>query len=203
MKYSILLALAIPLYGFADAGVVFEIDDVMIPYSDFDQLATFEVYILSSESPQPNISAHQLRLTLPVDAGIVFENARVPVDRTYLGPSAEPSVAISAAGLRLDSGDFAAVGSVPLFDGAGLLRFDVKVPGGTVEGDYRIMLDASSTRTFLSDVNNDFVSRTLGASPTLTVTSIPEPSQIIYAAVCGAFLIGLRSRNCKLGLRLD
>ncbi|MFC1758110.1 hypothetical protein ACFL2H_04995 [Planctomycetota bacterium] len=181
MRTLLVVFLALGLTKPVLSDLIFTVAAQGVTASASDQTGFFEVFVESTQSPQPQISAHQLRLSIDVSSGITFEGAGMPSGRTYLGPSTAPSVSISPDKSTIDAGDFDLLSAVPLFDGAGLLRVEFSVPGGTPPGDYSIMFDSSSS--FLANEANSLLPTTVATldnAPRITVSAIPEPSAAMY-----------------------
>lgn len=163
------------------ADLILEVSIAEVPASSLDQTGFFEIYVASSELPQPQISAHQLQISIDISSGITFESAGGTTGRTYLGPSAAPTTSVSPDKSTIDSGDFDLLTATPLFDGAGLLRVEYHVAGGTPPGSYAIQFNNAAS--FLADENGALLATsvaTVSNAPTIKVSAIPEPTAAAY-----------------------
>ncbi len=190
MKKLLSITTIVILTASGRADVVLNVEDVSVGPSE---TGFFEVFLTSTDGVFPSIAIHQVRVNLlDASSGITFVSGGPTAARTYLGPSAAPTSQIRTSRTAIDSGDFTLLGSVNAFDNAGLLRVGFMVPAGTPQGDYRVEIDSSPSRTFMSDNANDFVPFTTRGG-VISVTAIPEPASIpIVGAVCLATIMGWR-----------
>jgi hypothetical protein len=155
LSYGVVLALC----SVAQGELVLQIDEVNLPFSATAQNASVEVFFSSSDLTLPSISAHQVRVRLddPL-SGIAITSAGAPTAHSYLGPSSAPlGVSISGDATTVDAGDIDFLNTVPLFNGAGLLRVQLTVPAATPVGIYPIVFDVDANRTFLADGANQLL----------------------------------------------
>lgn len=133
-------------------AVTIQAEIVGIPFSTSAQAGSFEVFISGDVAGEPDIAAHQLRVSLASPAsGISFDGAGVTANRAYLGPNSAPTTSVSPH--QLDSADFTLFDAVPLFDNAGLVRVDFTLPASLPIGTYDLVVSPDPQFTFLSDGN--------------------------------------------------
>lgn len=187
MKKLVLIA-AIAVVGVSaqtHAGVVLAVLDATVSPSGS---GSFEVIVRSDESPQPEITAFQLAITVPAGISIKQgpESTEVTSSSTYLlGAGAPPISAVSLGGTRVDTGNFLLSGSVPLFDNAGLVRVNFEVPASTSFGTYSIEIQSGSS--FLQGVGGMIPVTFQGGS--IDVVAVPEPSSSYCCLIIFSLLI--------------
>jgi hypothetical protein len=84
---------------------------------------------------------------------------RVTTDRTYLGPSTMPTVAVSSD--QVDAADFILFGGVQPFENAGLVRIELLISAGSPVGSYPLTIVPDPQFTFLADVTGASIESTI------------------------------------------
>jgi hypothetical protein len=147
---AIVLTLFVKLPAGKASTIVVRGDVVSLPLSSITRTVSLDVFADLSNATSQQISAHQLRVTLPDEtSNLTMLAAGAPTRHRYAGPSVGPVVAVSDT--RVDSGDIALVGAATLTSGAGLLRVDVAIPANMPAGLYRLVISPDPLFTFVVD----------------------------------------------------
>jgi hypothetical protein len=108
-----------------------------LPYSTASQTGSFEVFVQSAASPQPQVSAMGVELQLPSFSTITFDGSSTPttVNTTptahpYIFPGQSPARSAVDSGRTVEGQDFASSSYPTLSNGAGLLLVSYTVPAG-------------------------------------------------------------------------
>lgn len=145
----------------APAAITITAPAISLPYSASAQTGTFEVWVGSTASPQPQVGAFGVEVQLPSFSSLTFVTSAdtTPTEHTYIySGRSTPTESIGNSGRTIFGGDFASSNPVPsLFDNAGLLLATYSVPAGA-SGFYPLtFVDYSNQNllgTALFDQNN-------------------------------------------------
>jgi hypothetical protein len=148
----------------AHSAITITAPAIPLPYTTSGQTGTFEVYLQSTASPQPQVGAFGVELQLPSFGGLAFVPPPAPTTNTtptahaYIFSGQSPTESVANAGRTVFGGDFASSNPVPtLFNNAGLLLVTYSVPAGAT-GVYPLtFVDYSNQNqlgTALFDQNN-------------------------------------------------
>jgi hypothetical protein len=164
---AILLAL---LPGVARAAITITAPAVSLPYSASAQSGTFEVWVQSTASPQPQVGAFNVEIQLPSFSNVTFPQPSptsgpntTPTVHPYIFAGQSPTEKIVNSG-RTTQGTDNAESTVPtLSDGVGLLLVTESVPAGAT-GFYPLTFLANSPQdpvgTVLFDPSNHIIAAT-------------------------------------------
>jgi hypothetical protein len=126
------------LPGAARAAITITAPALTLPYSASAQSGTFEVWIQSNASPQPQVGAFGVEIQLPSFSGVAFTPPSTPTTNTtptmhpYIYNGQAPTESVVNFGRTVRGGDFVQSTTVPtLSDGAGLLLVTYSIPAGT------------------------------------------------------------------------
>ena len=121
----------------ARAAITITASALTVPYSAAAQSGTFEVWVQSTASPQPQVGSFGVEIQLPSFSGVMFTPPPTPTTNTtptthpYIYNGQMPSETVVNSGRTVRGGDFAFSQTVPtLSDGAGLLLVTYSVPAG-------------------------------------------------------------------------
>jgi hypothetical protein len=126
---AIFLAL---LPGAARAAIALTAPAVSLPYSGLAQSGTFEVWVQSTASPQPQVGAFNVEIQLPAFSSVAFTSSAnpTPTVHPYIFSPQTPAESETNSGRTVEGTDFAPSSVPTLSDGAGLLLVTYSVPAG-------------------------------------------------------------------------
>lgn len=162
---AVLLGVPLP------AAITITAPNITLPYSASPQVGTFEVFVASTASPQPQVSAFGVDLQLPSFSGITFTAPSSPTTNTtptthpYLFSGQAPTERVTNAGRTVLGTDFAQSSLPTLSNGAGLLLVTYSIPAGANGVFPLTFVDYSTSNPFgtgLFDGSNNQISTTDG-----------------------------------------
>jgi hypothetical protein len=149
---STMTALALFCGASAQAALVIVVEDATHLFSPAVQNGSVEVYVQSTEPAPPELIAFQLRISLsPALSGAQFTAVDTPTVHPYVFNPENPAGVVQPGGSIADGGDFLVNGVALLNDGAGLLKLDYQIAGGTPPGDFMLAINTDPAQSFFFD----------------------------------------------------
>jgi hypothetical protein len=150
-----------------------------------------EVFVTSTESPQPTLGDYQMRATVSTTplSGMTFTSYAKTTTHSYIFTPAEEfffSGLIDSADHRVIVSNASFTGTAVLADGVGLARIGYTIAAGTSTGTYTLAFPDSLTYMDDYDANRLTITPNSG---TITITAVPEPGT--YAAMIGLAVGGV------------
>ncbi len=198
---SVLIAALFALgAGRCAASIIITAPTINLPYSATIRTGTFEVYVQSTATPQPQIGAMNVELQSPVASALTF---LLPADSTptvhsYLFSPQAPTAALADSAHTIKGTDFAFPPLPNLADGIGLLLVKYQIAAGatgTIPLPFAAYSQTSNpVGTALFDANNLPLAVTLSNGSINIASPIPEPATSVLALVALAVvpLLGRR-----------
>jgi hypothetical protein len=156
------------LPGAARAAITITAPALTVPYSASAQSGTFEVWVQSNASPQPQVGAFNIENRLPPFSSITFSGSSTPTmanttptAHPYVFSGQAPAEKVVSSGRTVQGSDNAPSSVPTLSDGAGLLLVTYTVPPGAT-GFYPLTFVAYSppqdvVGTVLFDQSNNTI----------------------------------------------
>ncbi len=194
------VALSVLTAGRCFASIIITAPTINLPYSAAPRTGTFEVYVQSTATPQPQVGAMNVELQSPIASALTF---LLPADSTpmvhpYLFSPQSPTAALADSNHTIKGTDFVFSPLPNLSDGVGLLLVEYQLAGGA-SGNIPLTFAAYSPTsnpvgTALFDANNLPLAATLSNGAIDIASPIPEPATWILALVALAVvpLLGRR-----------
>jgi hypothetical protein len=187
--------------GHCFASIIITAPTINLPYSAAPRTGTFEVYVQSTQSPQPQVGAMNVELQSPISSAVTF---LLPADSTptvhsYLFSPQSPTAALADSGHTIKGTDFAFPPLPNLADGIGLLLVKYQVAAGA-SGSIPLMFAAYSSTsnpvgTALFDANNLPLAATLSNGSINIAPPVPEPATGVLALLAAAGLVARFRRS--------